>query len=111
MATKAMVKSATLKQTDNGFEYVILTLDSNVNASMWPSELNLLLDQTEQMALNQATLAKFVVLLTGAEVECEVEEKEIDGEKKKLATISSLKLNCRNNVIQTLADKFIESMF
>ena len=108
METKK-VMSASVKLTENKFEYILLVLDGETSAAaIWPNELDQMLKQDESICMNMLGLEKFCLVLKGAEVEV---EKTTEGEGDAVVhIIKSIKIDDSLGIVGKAVEAFIKQM-
>lgn len=110
METKK-VMSASVKLTENKFEYILLVLDGETSAAaIWPNELDQMLKQDESICMNMLGLEKFCLVLKGAEVEV---EKTTEGEGDNASTVINIKkvtIDDRLGIVAKSVEAFMQQM-
>lgn len=110
METKK-VMSASVKLTENKFEYILLVLDGETTAAaIWPNELDQMLQQDESICMNMLGLEKFCLVLKGAEVEV---EKTTEGEGDNVSTVINIKkvmIDDKLGIVAKSVEAFMQQM-
>lgn len=106
METKK-VMSASVKLTENKYEYILLVLEGETTAAaIWPNELDQMLKQDESICMNMLGLEKFCLVLKGAEVEV---EKTGEGESE-IINIKSIKIDDKLGIVAKSVEAFMQQM-